>query len=238
MDLQVSDNLVTLHAEEERLRAMSLRHIEANAELRDHLQIIREAMNIIWGLTHDHQHKSDDQLTIQFLGIRLFNAASSSVKLALSGYYQNAFQVLRDLLETYFLLDYLRSNPAQIPIWKAADKKQLIARFGPSAIRAALDKRDGYKGGKRKEHYDLLSSLATHASNRGFRLTTRSALGEIGPFFDDSILLAWTQEMAKILVPVALVYGRHFEGLALELLLVKAKYLQDAEAWRMRHYAS
>jgi hypothetical protein len=183
--LCMSDNLTTLHGEEERLRKQTLAQIEANQELRDHYYIIQEAMNLIFALTHDHPNKDDDELTIQFLGIRLFNAAASSIKLALSGYYQNAFQHLRDILETYFLLDYLRSDPSKIPAWKVADKKRLIAEFGPRAIRAALDRRDGFKGGKRKQTYDLISSHATHASYRGFRLTTRDNLGETGPFFNE-----------------------------------------------------
>ena len=130
----MTDNLSSLHEEEEKLRARQLALIDGREPLRDHFNVIREAMNLIYGLTHDHPHKSDDELTLQFLGIRLFNAAASSIKLALSGYYQNAFQHLRDILETYFLVDYLRSYPERISIWKAADRKQLMAEFGPRAI--------------------------------------------------------------------------------------------------------
>jgi hypothetical protein len=52
---------------------------------------VAEAMNAIYAFTHDHEHGSDNELTLQYLGIRLFNAAGASVKLALSGYYQKAF---------------------------------------------------------------------------------------------------------------------------------------------------
>lgn len=115
---QVSDNLASLHAEEEKLRVRQLALIDDGREaLRDHFNIVREAMNFIYGLTHDHPHASDDELTLQFLGIRLFNSAASSIKLALSGYYQNAFQHLRDILETYFLIDYLLSYREKIPVW-------------------------------------------------------------------------------------------------------------------------
>jgi hypothetical protein len=54
------DNLTTLHAEEERLRTQSLAYIAANEEMRDHLYVIQEAMNLIFGLTRDHVHRSDD----------------------------------------------------------------------------------------------------------------------------------------------------------------------------------
>ena len=37
-----------------------------------------EAMNAIYAFTHDHEHGSDNELTLQYLGIRLFNAAGAS----------------------------------------------------------------------------------------------------------------------------------------------------------------
>lgn len=231
----MNDNLSTLHVEEERLRAQTLAHIAAVEELRDHLAIVRESMNIVWGLTHDHPHKTTDDLTIQFLGIRLFNAAGASIKLALSGYYQNAFQHLRDFLETYFLLDYLRSNTDKIAVWQTADKKKLTSEFGPGAIRTALDKRDGLTEGKRKQIYDLISSHATHATYRGFKLTTRNMLGEIGPFFSEVNLLAWMQELAKMLTHGAVIYSSHFRDVALPLLHVEEKFFEDLDGWKKKY---
>jgi hypothetical protein len=231
----MSDNLTALHSAEERLRAQTLAHIESNEELKDHIYIICEAMNVFWSFTHDHQHKDDDELTIQFLGIRLFNSASASIKLALSGYYQNAFQNLRDILETYFLLDYLRSDPAKISIWKAADRNQLMKNFGPAGIRAALDRRDGLKEQKRKAIYDLISSHATHATYKGFRLTKKKQLGTLGPFFSEDNLLAWMQEAAKMLTHAGIIYGMHFDSVPSALLGVKEKYFEDLRTWRQKY---
>jgi hypothetical protein len=174
-------------------------------------------------------------MTVQFLGIRLFNAATSSIKLALSGYYQTAFQHLRVFLESYFLVDYLRSNPAKISVWKEADKKTLIREFGPGAIRVALDERDGFKQGKRKQTYDLISSHATHPSYRGFRLTTKNMLGEIEPFFNEENLLAWLQETAKMLTHGALIFDSHFHGIEQGLLAVRQKFHQDFSAWKQKY---
>jgi hypothetical protein len=42
--------------------------------------------------------------------------------LALSGYYQEAFDQVRDVLETGFIVDYLTTHPEKIAEWKAADK--------------------------------------------------------------------------------------------------------------------
>jgi hypothetical protein len=56
-------------------------------------------MTVIFGYTIEHTSRSDNEATVQLLGIRLFNAAASGVKLALSGYYQTAFQQARDIME-------------------------------------------------------------------------------------------------------------------------------------------
>jgi hypothetical protein len=146
-----TDNLISLHKHEEELRAQSLAEIKASADLSEHWSLVAEAMNAIYAFSHDHPHASENELTLQYLGIRLFNAAGASIKLAISGYYQKAFDQLRDVIETYFLVDYLSTYPGKIEEWKAADKKKRIAHFGPSLIRNALDKRDGYTSGERKK---------------------------------------------------------------------------------------
>src|SRR5690348_11741422 len=80
----------------------------------------------------------------------------------LAGYYQKAFVHVRDILETYFLVDYLRSNPAKVAIWKKADKRQRAREFSPMRNRDELDKRSGYIEGARKAAYDLISENASH----------------------------------------------------------------------------
>jgi len=145
--MEPTDNLHSLHAHEEKLRAQSLDAIKAIVALTDHLNIVSEAMNLIYSFSHDYQAHDDDELMLQLLGIRLFNAAGASIKLALSGYYQKAFVHVRDVIETYFLVDYLTTYTAKIAEWKVADKKARITQFGPGIIRTALDKRDGYTSG-------------------------------------------------------------------------------------------
>jgi len=139
--MAATDNLTSLHKHEEALRARSLAAIDADWNL------VAEAMNAVYAFTHDHAYGSENELTLQYLGIRLFNAAGASVKLALSGYYQKAFHQVGDAIETYFLVDYLSTYPEQIDEWRRADKKKRIAHFGPGFIRNALDKRDRYTSG-------------------------------------------------------------------------------------------
>jgi hypothetical protein len=234
----MTENLDTLHAEEERLRDQHKKFIESKEDLKDHISIIHEAMNVVWALTHDHAHRSDDELTIQFLGIRIFNLAAASIKLAYAGYYQSAFSAVRDLLETAFLLDYLVSNQTQIPIWKNGTKDQLKGMFGPNAVRNALDKRDGFKEGKRKEIYDLISHHATHATPSGFKLTVKNQLGEIGPFYSENNFDAWAQELVKVMSSVGLVFGKMFHKLEPKLTLTKASYFDHLNNWRKKYFGA
>jgi hypothetical protein len=129
--MAATDNLSSLHKHEEELRAQSLETIKADAALSDHWNLVAEAMNAIYAFTHDHVHESQNELTLQYLGIRLFNAAGASVKLALPGYYQKAFHQVRDVIETSFLVDYLSTYPEKIDEWRRADKKMRVAQFGP-----------------------------------------------------------------------------------------------------------
>ena len=153
--------------------------------------------------------RSEDETTVQLLGVRLFNAAASGIKLALSGYYQTAFQQARDIMEVGYLLDYFRTSPQQRAVWKQADRKTRRQLFDPVKIRIALDTRDADTTKKREAEYDKLSELASHASFRGFRLTTRGEFGELA-FVKKINLMAWLEEMVLRLGPAAVMYATQF----------------------------
>lgn len=184
--------------------------IEADPELSRRLEMIQKAMALIFGHTIDHASRSEDETTAQLLGIRLFNAAASGIKLALSGYYQTAFHQARDIMEIGYLLDYFRTSPEQRAVWKHADRETRKKLFGPVKIRIALDKRDGDTTKKRKAEYNKLSELASHATFRGFQLTTRGGFGELGPFVEKINLMAWLEEMVLRLGPSAVMYANQF----------------------------
>jgi hypothetical protein len=234
--LAMTQNLDTLHAEEERLRGEHKKFVERDESLQDHIAMIHEGMNAVFALTHDHEHRNDDELTMQFLGIRLFNLSAASIKLAYSGYYQSAFSAVRDLLETFFLVDYLVSRQAQIGVWKTATKAQLKGVFGPNSIRQALDKRDGFTTEKRKAIYDLISHYATHATQSGFRLTSKNDLGEIGPFYREDNFEAWAQELVKVMANAGVVFGSMFHELDPNLTVTKAVYLGHLSRWKQKYF--
>ena len=145
------NNLKSTHKHEEDLRAQSLALIEANPGWKQRLIFAEKALALLFAYTHDYTNQSDDELTLQFLGIRLFNTGASALKLGLSGYCQQGFSLLRDVIEVGFLLDYFGSWPEKISEWKASSDADRMNKFGPKHIRAAraMEIRNG-KGHRRK----------------------------------------------------------------------------------------
>lgn len=232
--MTATDNLTSLHKHEEELRARSLAAIEADAGLSDHWNLVAEAMNAIYAFIHDHLHESENELALQCLGIRLFDAAGASIKLALSGYYQKAFHQVRDVIETSFLVDYLSTYPEKIDEWRRADRKKRMSHFSADFIRKALDKRDGYTSGERKRIYDLISELASHASYIGIvSLMTAGPdnMAQVGPFFDDKKLASWLGEMAIRFSHAAMVLLPPPSGSDIKLLSTQRHYLKVANTW-------
>jgi hypothetical protein len=208
-DGKFADLMVT-HEHEEKLRAESMALIRLDPELAKRLVTIEKAMALIFTYTIDYTAKTDDQRTAQMLGVRLFNAAASGVKLALSGYYQTAFQQSRDIMETGFLLDLFRTSPEKISIWRNSDRAVRRKLFDPVKVRIALDERDGSDEKSREQEYNKLSELASHASYRGFSLTSRGNFGELGPFIEKINLKAWLHEMVLRFGPAAVMYANQF----------------------------
>jgi hypothetical protein len=57
--MDATDNLRSLHEHEEKLRLRSLELINGRADLSDHWEHVSEAMNAVYGFSHDHAHGSD-----------------------------------------------------------------------------------------------------------------------------------------------------------------------------------
>ena len=87
-DIAQRGNLGSLHEHEEKLRVESIKILAADSAHSEMLFLITNAMGILHGFSLDHKAQEDDDLTLQYFGIRLFNNAGSSIKLALSGYTQ------------------------------------------------------------------------------------------------------------------------------------------------------
>jgi hypothetical protein len=200
-----------------------------------HLDLIHEAMQIVYAFTHDLPHRSEDELTIQLLGIRIFNSSAGGLKLALSGYYQAAFQVARDLLEITNLVDHFADYPDKIAHWRTCSPKDRKRHYEPRAVREQLRSRDGLN---RDTIYRIFSEYATHATYPGFRLIAPEGQGRIGPFYDEKLLDAFIGELVKRLAFCGLVYASHFHELSLPFLQHKGDYLGKLDRWRRLYLAT
>lgn len=232
MDMLPS-NFLTLHKGEEVIRGDSLKAICQSEELLLHLRALECSMNLIEYFARGYKNRDDDQLTIQLLGIRLFNSSASALKLLLSGYYQASALQQRDLLESAFLLDYLGTNNALISEWRTADKKKRWQKFRPEVVRDALDKRDKFTAKKRAEHYHLLSSIAAHPNPLGFRLVRPEPndLAHIGPFFARSSLKAVLEELVKLVMLAAVQFSQHFDATSRIDYAVHITFLESVGLW-------
>lgn len=193
------NNLDSLHKQEQNLRQKALTIIRGNPKLSLHLDVIEHAMsltNVVVGYpTEDENFK-----VIKMLSIRLFNAFGASLALMLSGYHQNGGLVMRDTLETLFLLDLFRTDHNAIERWRFADEKQQREEFSPVAVRIALDNRDGFEKKKRAESYKMFSKLAAHPNMHSQHMLKPKKGGDIaiGPFMEATTLDADLSELGKL----------------------------------------
>lgn len=197
-----SDKFTALHRGEEFLRSRSIEAISDDPRALLHIAVAERTIDVCDALRM-FETDDEDLKVIQCLAIRQVNALASAIKLALSGYYQNAAMILRDVMETVFLVDYFQSHRAEITQWRIADANTRWKTFGPAKIRMALDKRDGFTSGKRQKQYKLFSGLAGHASMEGISMLKPLGMeAHMGPFFDPTALRATLDELGQLAVQV------------------------------------
>jgi hypothetical protein len=231
----LTDNLESLCKDERELHTKSVLEINSDPQLRDQLIILQESLNLVFDLTKSYKNQSDDELTIQYIGIRLFNSIAVSLKLMLSGYYQSSAIIQRDILETGFLLDYFLSNQDKIKVWKKSTNKERNQKFKPVIIRIALDKRDGFNGKIRMKAYQLLCEFAAHPTYPGFQMVSPRGFGELGPFFDKKFLKATLEELSLRVPLFVIIYLNHFKKLPTSFLKVRADYLIHIKEWAQKY---
>lgn len=228
-------NLENLHKHEEEYRTRSILEINADSKLKDHLEIVYSSLNILFDITISYKNQTDDELTIQYLGIRLFNSIVSSLKLLFAGYYQSSVIFLRDILEVGFLLDFFSIDQSKISDWKKSNKEQRLKKYGPSVIRKALDNRDGFKEKKRNQKYQMMCEHAAHATFPGFKLVAPNKLVKIGPFFDPNYLKFLIEEFAMDVPLFTFIYLGHFRKLPSSFLKIQADFLGKLNTWSQKY---
>jgi len=98
---ELPEKLQSLYKHEEDIHKQSIFEINKDQKLSDHLEIVQASLEMIFNLNMGYENRTDNELTIQCLGTRLFNSVVSSLKLLLAGYYQNSFALQRDILSDF-----------------------------------------------------------------------------------------------------------------------------------------
>lgn len=230
--LTIPDNLARLHIGEEELRSKSLELIERDSKLRLHVQLIEVAMDLA-DMFRQYETADEDLKVAQILGMRTFNAFGASLKLGLSGYSQNSALVMRDILETVFLLDLFQGDRTLIERWRMSDRKARMKEFSPVKVREALDSRDGYTLKRRAEIYELFSELAGHPTMKSDWMMRPSKDGDavIGPFVEATTLQAVLSEMGRLAVQVGTALVAFFPNSWQQSLPARDSFILLKERW-------
>lgn len=235
--MRLTDKLTFLHRAEEQFRRASLRIISKHEALTLHLDVVEKAMDLCDTI---RQFETDDEnfKVIQVLAMRTFNAYASSLKLALSGYAQNSALLMRDILETIFLLDLFSHDRSLIEKWRLADRKTLRNEFSPVAVRKTLDQRDGYTTKRREEAYKMFCELAAHPSIKSDLMMRPQKNGDavIGPFVEETALSSVISEMGRLAVQsganIALFIPSDWD----RSLGPRLRFLNTSTKWRLKFY--
>lgn len=203
MMYKLPDNLQSLHFAEEDLRSKALVLIAADRNLQHHIYAVEVAMDMA-DILRQFDTLDENLKVIQILGMRTFNAFGSALKLALSGYSQKSAMIMRDILETSFLLDLFRGDRSEIEKWRLTEKKVRKKKYGPFEVRKKLDDRYGDTLKRRAEHYELLSELAGHPSMQADLMMRPTPFSDavIGPFIEAGVLLAVISELGRLAIMI------------------------------------
>jgi hypothetical protein len=181
--------------------------------------------------------EDEDAKVVRLLGMRLFNGCAVAFQLIASGYYQTAAMIMRDLLETVFLLGFFRLDPGKISDWRTADDATRKRQFAPVKIRIALDEKDGFTEKKRAAAYELLCELASHPTYKGLQmLAPKGQEHHCGPFFDSTFLKPMIEELVKLAIQAGTNYNLFFKGETKAKMEIKISFMEACGEWFERFF--
>lgn len=233
----IPENLSSLHQAEEELRDKAMALVKEDARLLLHLAVVEQAMNLA-DLLRRFDTNDEDLKVVQVLGMRMFNAFGSSLKLALSGYTQNSALIMRDILETVFLVDLFNGDRTLVERWRFADKKTRMKQFSPVRVREALDARYDHTTKKRAQAYELFSELAGHPNMKSVYMMRPQNDGDavIGPFITKTALEAVLSEMGRLAVQAGEQLNAFFPGDWREVGAARAGFARAKSEWMATFY--
>lgn len=234
----IPENLELLHTGEEQLRAKAIELVAADEKLLLHLHVSERAMDV---LDYFRQMPTEDEdlKVVQMLGMRQFNALASSIKLLFSGYTQNSAMIMRDILETVFLIDLFNRDRPAITRWRMASKKERFQEFRPVKVREFLDDQDGFTNKRRAALYDMFSELAGHPSMAGVAmLRPKNMDARNGPFLDSTALEAALSEMGRLATQVGMNVDPFFLSDWSKADPARMAFAQKKDEWFTRFYGA
>lgn len=220
-----------IKSEEENI-TNSLQLLKADQELDVQLSLYELAMDLVYSYVKDYKNKNADELTLQYIGIRLFNSFSVAFQLTLKGYYQISYSVQRDIVEVAFLLDYFNYFPSKISDWKSSTNTERQRNYGPKVIRDILDSRDKLTNKAREKRYKAHCEYATHVSFSGNRLIAPNNRGEIGSFFNEKFLKMCFRDLIENVLYSASLFILNFKDVKdKNILMLTHEFLKKLSNW-------
>jgi hypothetical protein len=167
----------------------SMRFLETSDLHKKHLLLFKLILTYTSSLLTKGKTSSEDEKTLQLIGVRVFNDGISAFRMAIAGYYQISISIQRDLLEAQFLADLFRTHPEEIEQWRNTTNQERVSKYSASNLYKKLDQRDNFLDGKRKARYQQFCEYASHISYPGFKLIVdKEGLIQLGPFYDEKKL--------------------------------------------------
>jgi len=158
--------------------------------------------------------------------------------LILTGYYQSGAMIMRDILETVFLLDYFSRDRALISRWRTLDAKSREREFKPFSVRVALDDLDGFATRKREAMYKMFCDLASHPSPNGLAMLHPTGMDAVaGPYVDPATLKAAASELGRLAIQVGGVVPEFIPKRWEPAFAARLTMLTLADNWRQRFYS-
>jgi hypothetical protein len=188
---------MSLWDEGDELIKWAIQMIEEAPYLSDQLEIIETYMDCVQAV-RKFCRKSDRHTALVGLFIRTFDNLGHGLRASFSGNYSGCAMYARDSIETSFLLDYLMDQEGRPEQWLNSSQEEIRKNFNTAEIRKYLDERDGFTEQKRKQHFQMLSTLGAHPTPQAFALRKDgSNLINCGPFKHKELLIECVQETAK-----------------------------------------
>jgi hypothetical protein len=210
--------------------------VEADAELGDHVRLIHETLALLDAVVRYQPPELPARYrTVLRLAIRTFNDGGAALTLGRDGYFQQAFSLVRDILELEFLVDLFARDPAALDAWIGADDRTRRHDFNPAVVRKKLDEMDGFTDMPRQKEYDLFSVHAAHANPTGFSVISTGETTETGPFVSCEVLTALLQELAKHLPAATVHFMRVLEPAPVAVGQPALRFRKARTDWRQRY---